>query len=67
MQVDAKCLVDGADDLVRGDRSLGGIAADVVGLADDLAALDAAAGEIDGPAVRPRLPQGPPKRSPYVI
>lgn len=55
VEIDAKGLVDGGDDFTRGDGALGGVAADVVGFADDLAAFDAAAGEIHGPAVRPMV------------
>lgn len=53
MEIDAEGLVNGGDDFTRGDGALGGVAADVVGFADDFAAFDAAAGEVHGPAVRP--------------
>ena len=44
VEIDAEGLVNGGDDFTRGDGALRGVAADVVGLADDLAAFDAAAG-----------------------
>lgn len=55
MEIDAEGLVDGGDDFTRGDGALGGVAADVVGLADDFAAFDATTGEVHGPAVWPMV------------
>lgn len=46
-------VVDRGDDFGGCDRSLGGETADGVALADDLAAPDAAAREVNGPALRP--------------
>src|SRR5208337_4650529 len=52
VEADAQAVVDGRGDLGGGDRAVLGGVADLVGGADDGAALDRAAGEQDGPAAR---------------
>src|SRR5262249_18076751 len=45
MRIDAEQVVHGGQDVLRRDRGVGHVAADAVGLADDLAACEAAAGK----------------------
>lgn len=53
LEVDAQCVVDGGRHFRRGHRAIFRIATDLIRCAHDTAALHAAAGEQNGPALRP--------------
>src|SRR5438093_706706 len=52
-EFDAQAVINGGDDFGGSNGALGGVGAFVIALADDSAALHAAAGEINRPALRP--------------